>query len=525
MRSVTIPSWRSTFHSLPGTLGGLALVVAVLVGPHGPTGSFRAIGGAAEDSTTAVVRAALQALGGGDFIKGAPGVRLRIMGTRRWEGQGKTPDDPTDVHSLTSEEVVIPGVGVYQRYEQARDGEVDWCLETRGTATEAYQYDCLARVLRPLPAAIRARLVRQGGGRQVRAQVASLLDPGVTLTWIRRFDTAGRHLRQIRETPRQGPARIWTFDGATDLPWTVASVVPTTLGEPGPIVTTFEDYRRVGDATVPFVTRVDRPGDLSDVRRITSIEPAESLPPSRSARPSGVVEGDTLRAPPPRIVDIGAGTVVVEDVVQSYNSLVTDLGDGLVVFEAPGGDARSAAVLRLMAERFPDRPVRYLVLTHFHHDHIAGLAEYVRRGATVLTTAGNVRWLDALLGRSIGAPAPGGAPRVRAVQDGEHLGQGSSRVVLRVIDGSPHVDQMILGYLPASGTLFVSDLFFLEGTGQVRPADRGRAAFATVLPRLGIRIDRLAGGHGGLAALSDLEASVALRRSGVGVDPPLTALR
>jgi glyoxylase-like metal-dependent hydrolase (beta-lactamase superfamily II) len=50
--------------------------------------------------------------------------------------------------------------------------------------------------------------------------------------------------------------------------------------------------------------------------------------------------------------------------------------DHLVVFDAPIGDGHSATVLGLLRAKYPNKPVKFLVLTHHHMDHAGGLRAY-----------------------------------------------------------------------------------------------------------------------------------------------------
>src|SRR4030095_6965942 len=52
-------------------------------------------------------------------------------------------------------------------------------------------------------------------------------------------------------------------------------------------------------------------------------------------------------------------------------------------------EARSLAVIEGVAGRMPGKPIRFLVNTHQHFDHIGGLRTYLHIGATIITHAKN----------------------------------------------------------------------------------------------------------------------------------------
>ncbi len=490
--------------------GGLVLLVSLPSHAGGRSSTFAPT---PNDSAAALARASLHALGGPDILGGASGLRLRFTGVRHWDGQGRSPAAPVGAHTFTVDEVIVAGVGVFQHYEQFDGEENDWCVEVRATMDRAYQYDCLAHVLRPLrgpPSGV----VRATSGRYVHSLIGGLLRPDARVASRGSVKRNGRALALLEEIPISGPARTWSFDAESKLPESVTWPSPTALGDTVSVTASYADYRKVGAVMIPHVTRTQRPADLSEERRIVSVEITSQLPASRLDQP-GVHMADSLSGAAIRIQTVDTGTLLIENVVPTYNTLVTATDDGIVVFDAPGGMATTAVTLGVIAERFPGRTVTYVVPTHFHYDHVGGIVEFVRRGAQVLTTAGNVDFFNALLTRRLGeeAPATSARPRVRAIKNGAVIGRGTQRVELRVVDGAPHVSEMILPYLPASRTMYVSDLVLTEPSGLVRPASDAQLRFAETFRNLGLPVDRFALAHGTVVSAAVLDSSVAITRA------------
>lgn len=67
----------------------------------------------------------------------------------------------------------------------------------------------------------------------------------------------------------------------------------------------------------------------------------------------------------------------------SANAAIVDLGDETLVFDSLF-TPEAGAELRRTAERLTGRPVRYLVLSHWHNDHIRGAQEFPR--SSIITT-------------------------------------------------------------------------------------------------------------------------------------------
>ena len=71
----------------------------------------------------------------------------------------------------------------------------------------------------------------------------------------------------------------------------------------------------------------------------------------------------------------------------SHNSLVVEFPSYLAVVEAAYTEAQSATLARLLAGQFPNKPVRYAAVSHFHYDHTGGARGLAAVGATILAPA------------------------------------------------------------------------------------------------------------------------------------------
>ena len=76
------------------------------------------------------------------------------------------------------------------------------------------------------------------------------------------------------------------------------------------------------------------------------------------------------------------------------NSVAVEFRDFVAVFEAPTSEARSLAVIDVIAGLMPGKPIRYLVNSHQHFDHIGGLRTYLHIGATIVTQRKNIGFLN-----------------------------------------------------------------------------------------------------------------------------------
>ena len=69
----------------------------------------------------------------------------------------------------------------------------------------------------------------------------------------------------------------------------------------------------------------------------------------------------------------------------SHNSVAVEFDEYAAVVEAPLDEARNLAVIEEIVRLVPNKPIRFVVNTHQHHDHIGGLRTYMHIGATIIT--------------------------------------------------------------------------------------------------------------------------------------------
>jgi hypothetical protein len=81
----------------------------------------------------------------------------------------------------------------------------------------------------------------------------------------------------------------------------------------------------------------------------------------------------------------------------SHNSLAVELKDQSVVIEAPLDEERSRAVIDEVYRLIPNKPIKFVVNTHHHWDHLGGIRTYVHEGATVVTHEQNLPFYREML--------------------------------------------------------------------------------------------------------------------------------
>jgi glyoxylase-like metal-dependent hydrolase (beta-lactamase superfamily II)/outer membrane lipoprotein-sorting protein len=145
-----------------------------------------------------------------------------------------------------------------------------------------------------------------------------------------------------------------------------------------------------------------------------------------------------------------------------YRVLFVGLKDGILVVDAPGNSQVSTQIIGEIKKAIPNKPIKYLVLTHFHGDHTGGTRPYIAEGAKIITTAKNRSFFEQMAKAefTITPDVLSNAPKIpdfMFVEDA-HKFEDEQPVVIRNIK-SVHAEDMYLVYLPKEKLFFQSDLY------------------------------------------------------------------
>ena len=208
------------------------------------------------------------------------------------------------------------------------------------------------------------------------------------------------------------------------------------------------------------------------------------------------------------------------------HSLAVEMGEYLIVVEAPEDDRHSRAVLDTLRTRFPTKQVRYVVNTHFHAVQAGGLRAYVAADATVVTAALNVSFFQDVFG-ALHTQVPDALHRrprdavIEAVRDERKFFVDEHRVVIVFPVETVHADGMLLVHLPEERLLFASELFTPGAPQQVAEwcHDLLRAIKAQRLD-----VETIVGSRGGVGTLAELRRTVRESADDVGIPPAVSAV-
>jgi len=275
------------------------------------------------------------------------------------------------------------------------------------------------------------------------------------------------------------------------------------------IETTYSDFKDVGGgATRPTHLVVTQDGFPSLDLTLSSVT---LNPPADIAVPDNV---KAFQPPPVNVTADKLANGVFYLKGATHHSLAIEMADHIVVVDTPNNQERAEAVLAKAKELIPNKPVRYVVTSHHHWDHLGGIRAAMAEGATIVTHESNKAFLErvAMTPHTIRPDKQSevkNAAKVETVGDDGKLTDGKRVIELHRLQGYDHTGDMMVVYLPAEGILGEPDAFTpppMPGAALIPPAVPSAKALADNIKRLKLNVKTIAPFHGNrLTAVAEVE--------------------
>ncbi|MDH5537676.1 MAG: MBL fold metallo-hydrolase, partial [Betaproteobacteria bacterium] len=265
------------------------------------------------------------------------------------------------------------------------------------------------------------------------------------------------------------------------------------------IVANYADWRDFGGFMAPTRIEQTRGGwpffdvDITAARAnpadLASIAPAPApAGPGRGGRGGGPGGAGGPPAISVTAERLGDGLYRLTTGAGSYDSVIIEFDDHVMMLEAGQNEAGSLAYIAETKRLMPGKPIRYVMNTHAHADHTRGIPTLVAEGATIITHANNQEFferalntprtlLDDVLARNPRPAAVDPVYEMKAYSDGDRT------VEMYHIWPTPHSNGLLVAYIPEEGVLFQGD-FSLPQPGQ--PGNDHVQALVPALEKLGV---------------------------------------
>ena len=343
------------------------------------------------------------------------------------------------------------------------------------------------------------------------------LDRAATLRSLGQDDFNGKKQNVITFATSDGTQFTMYFDAATNLLTKLENLdTDSTAGD----VTQefiFPGYASAGALKFPTGRTVRRGGDVTQEVKISDVQVNTHPAETTFERPQGFADLPANNpTPTPTVTELAKDVYLVQDAANGYNVMFVAMNDHVVVFEAPLNDGTSKRVMAKIKETVPNKPIKQVVVTHFHDDHSGGVRTYLAEGVTLVTTPGNKNYFEKMAKavRTIAPDALSWSPRPASIEVVENmkkvLTDGQHTVELYDIGAGPHTKEMLIAYLPKEKIVFQGDLLNLPpfGTTIVTPGNETTVHFAKRIQELGLAVDKIVAVHGRTATTTELQAAL-----------------
>jgi glyoxylase-like metal-dependent hydrolase (beta-lactamase superfamily II) len=239
--------------------------------------------------------------------------------------------------------------------------------------------------------------------------------------------------------------------------------------------------------------------------------------PGGAPAAAGGARGGPGGAPAPLTVTsekLGEGLYRLTTGNGSYDSVIVEFKDYIMMLEAGQSQARALAYIAETKKLIPNKPIRYVMNTHPHSDHTGGLPALVAEGATIITQQNNKEFLEKALNtprtlldsNDTLAKNPKKA-KIEAVAEKKVYTDGTRTVEMYHTWPVPHSNGLMIAYIPKEKILFQGDFSVNPG----EPANDHVKALYPILEKLNLDYDRYINVHAPAAAQTKADVVKAVK--------------
>ena len=460
-----------------------------------------------------VIESGLVALGGMDAIRALDDVKIKVRGHSYARNQSVSVDAPYD--KMTRDEDLYVDLKNRKYIVETKDplpGGFVFGGTSVITGNQGFFADPQNRTVNPL------NLTNFNNIGLVRRLPHLLL--GVI------YESAPSTVRWLGEESFNGvPHNVVTFASGNGIQWSLYfdartnllskyeqmvsdNVVGDTVQE-----TIFPGYRAVNGIQVPTGRMTRRGGELIEEVSYETVTFNVHPPETAFAKPAGYEELPTPTPNPTRETKLADGVYLFES---GSNSLVVEFKDYVMVVEPYTGGRGPKPTINKVKEMFPNKPLRYVVVTHYHDDHSGGVRSYIAQDVTVVTTAANKGYFEKMASSTFTINRDDQTkaqkkPVFEFVENRKRVfTDGEQTVEILDIGPSPHANEMLVAYLPKAKLVFQGDLVNLPNNAKYQPTTINDSTihFFQWIQKSGLSVERIAAVHGPTTTLEELRKAI-----------------
>jgi glyoxylase-like metal-dependent hydrolase (beta-lactamase superfamily II) len=443
-----------------------------------------------------VIDAALEAYGGAEAISNLNSVARKSHFTTWATNQSRSPGSPWDENEQMSFSAIDFENETFVGKNKGSGGGFDFNGSQIIKAEEGWQVSYRAGTVTPI--AEPDFNTTSGPFIRVTAPllVKQLQNRRQTSHWLGEVEFNDRPHDVVTLVMEVGPALSLYFDKQTHLLSRSERVLPPF----GQVDYRFTNYETVDG--IPFSKTFklyvnDEPNvyiDIKSTKVNQSLEQYASFPKNL----------EMLEVAPPapaevELQEIKEGIFLVGS--GNTYAMFVEMDDHIIAVGGTAGIPERITALRKVVK---DKPIKYGVMTHHHNDHVLGVPAYQGEDALVLTVKENEAIMRA-------AATDADTLKLQFVEDKYVFDDGDRKLEIIDIGPTPHVEHLLVAWLPEEGILFEADHFPNPTNGQMQPAQPVTKRLAEAIDQMGLDVKIIVGSHSPrIASIEDLQKAMAL---------------
>ena len=256
----------------------------------------------------------------------------------------------------------------------------------------------------------------------------------------------------------------------------------------------YSDFRTTGQFKLPFSIKINQADNYYSaytLRHVSSynfepnIKQTAVTPKGYSPEEKHDTYDGKLRAQ-----SIGKGIHWFNQ--RGANSLFIEFSDYVMAIDANNGSKGSFEQrLSKFREIVPSKPIKFVSISHQHHDHFDRVPFYVKNGAKVITAEEFIPLLTKRIEQVNTANAP--TPEFEIVTQKRTFRDAAQHVEIYELKNMLHAETMLMTYFPDEQLVYLPDhyeeMYLIENRQAIK-------TLMTEIKRLGLRVKGFIQGHG-----------------------------
>ena len=458
----------------------------------------------------AVLDRSVAAYGGTEELKAIGNVSLKIAGESVHRNQSRRPGD-LDRTEYTAEVLLdLKTLRARQVQQGHYPGGFNWqngfVVDANGTRTS---FDLIRKTSSP-PGQITAANFKANTRWLPQLILWNVLERAQTLRYVGKADYDKRPHEVVDYVANDAALLTLYIDQQTGLLSKFETLIMDPLAGDSLLETRFTGQRKVGKYILPARRLSVLNGDVVNDFGLAEVAFNIELTPESFKVPEGL---RAITFPQPTPVTKHADKIYTTNAA-GYNVLFVDFNDYIFVMETPGSDRVSLQAIEQIKKTIPNKPIRYVAVTHHHDDHAGGIRTYMAEGVTLIVAPGEEAFFKKVSAVRFSADPDTltrnpREPKFEPLQNGKRvLTDGTTTVELYDIGKGPHAEEMLVAYFPAQKFIYQGDLLNRPANGDYPIANDTSSHFLNWIDSKKLAVELTIPVHGTPTTMAEFRKAV-----------------